>query len=149
MAAAKDFDPLFVAQTIEVAKSDPKRVYVSGSLGDDGAFYVSTVDGGTTFTKHVIALVKPFDERAPLHRGGARPPTRAIGAASTFERAGAQLDSVTDDGAVTFRSVFQGPPLAACTLCRRCHRLGGSGGRFARRDRGLRVHQARKWPSSA
>lgn len=110
-ALAKDFDPLFVAQTIEVAKSDPKRVYVSGSLGDDGAFYVST-DGGTTFTKHVIALVKP-DERAPYI--AAVSPTDA---GRVYVRTGGRSSRllVTDDGGVTFRSVFQGPPLAGFAL---------------------------------
>lgn len=110
-ARAKDFDPLFVAQTIEVAKSDPTRVYVSGSLGDDGAFYAST-DGGVTFTKHVIALVKP-DERAPYI--AAVSPTDAN---RVYVRTGGRSSRllVTDDAGATFRSAFQGPPLAGFAL---------------------------------
>lgn len=110
-ALAKDFSPAFVAQTIEVAKSDPTRVYVSGSTGADGSFFVSK-DGGASFVEKPLTLTKP-DERAPYIAAVApndanRVYVRTGGASSRL--------LVTDDGGDTFRAVFSGAPLAGFAL---------------------------------
>jgi hypothetical protein len=110
-ALASDFEPAFIAQTIEVARSDPSRVYLSGSLGDEGIVFVSS-DGGHTFAKRSIPLEKP-SERAPFL--AAVDPSNA---GRVYVRTGGATSRllVSDDGADTFRSVFSGPPLRGFAL---------------------------------
>jgi photosystem II stability/assembly factor-like uncharacterized protein len=65
-------DPSLLAETIEVAKSDPTRIYVSairslpaadGGLGFEGLVYVSK-DTGATWTKRTVPLIA--GEERPL-----------------------------------------------------------------------------------
>jgi MYXO-CTERM domain-containing protein len=109
--ASADFDPSFIAQTIDAAKSDRNRIYVSGSVGADGALYTSE-NGGTSFTAHAIELVKP-DERAPFI--AAVSPTDAN---RVYVRTGGRSSRllVTDDGGKTFKNVFSGGPLTGFAL---------------------------------
>jgi hypothetical protein len=104
-------DPRAILQTIEVAASDPHRVYVSGArpvAGDGGsgseAVIYASSDDAAHWTPHVIALdtgeTAPFI--AAVDPGNAdRVYVRIKG------NQGSRL-VVTDDGGGTFRTVFTG-----------------------------------------
>ena len=109
-------DFTFIAETIETAKSDPNRIYVSGirstENGAVGVFLAST-DGGQNFTETPIPLVSA-DEHAP-YIGGVDPidPNRVyvrISGASS----GRLL--VSKNGGATFEPIFSGPPLLGFAL---------------------------------
>jgi photosystem II stability/assembly factor-like uncharacterized protein len=59
VALAPRFDPTLLGETVEVAPSDPQRVYVSAVRGDDvgrqGVLLVS-VDGGKRWVERAVAL---------------------------------------------------------------------------------------------
>ncbi|MEO8798119.1 MAG: sialidase family protein, partial [Polyangiaceae bacterium] len=104
-------DPTIIAETIDTAKSDPNRLYVSGIRGQGtnavGVFLAST-DAGKTFTESTITLVST-DEHAPYI--GAVDPTNPdrIYVRIAGSTAGRLLAS--SDGGKTFTPVFSGPPL--------------------------------------
>jgi hypothetical protein len=66
-AVGPAFDPTFRGETVEVAESDPNRLYVSGVRGGGstalGVLFVS-VDGGGTWQERAVALELP-NEKAP------------------------------------------------------------------------------------
>ncbi len=127
-ARASDFEPAFVAQTIEVARSDASRVYVSGNIGDQGVVLVST-DGAKSFVKYSFALERP-NERAPFIAAVAPADPNRV-----YVRTGGATSRllVSDDGAQTFRSVYAGPPLPGFALSPDGARvwLGSADGLFA------------------
>lgn len=104
-------DPSIIAETIDTAKGDPNRLYVSGIRGQGtnavGVFLAST-DGGKTFTESTIPLVST-DEHAPYI--GAVDPTNPdrIYVRIAGSTAGRLLAS--SDGGKTFTPIFSGPPL--------------------------------------
>ena len=61
-------DPSFILETIEVAKSDPHRIYLSGVSGSGAtsiaALFVSEDSGGTWTPRNVP--IDPTNERAPF-----------------------------------------------------------------------------------
>jgi photosystem II stability/assembly factor-like uncharacterized protein len=110
-AANSPFDATFVAETIDVAASDPKRMYVSGSSSGNGVLYVS-VDGGAAFEKRDVPLDKP-KERNPFvaavdPKNADRIYVRTNGTTSRL--------LVSDDAGKTYRPVFSGPPLVGFAL---------------------------------
>ena len=109
----KDIDPTVLFETVEIAESDPSRVYLSGArdkaTGPEGVVLVST-DRGATYTEHVIPLVA--GERAPFI-GAVDPknPDRVyVRTGGSPELAKSRL-LVSDDGAKTFREAWasEGP----------------------------------------
>ena len=109
-------DSTFIAETLDTAKSDPQRIYVSGIRGTGtgavGVFLAST-DGGQNFTETTIPLISA-DEHAP-YIGGVDPSdpnrvyVRIAGASS-----GRLL--VSKNGGGTFEQIFAGPPLLGFAL---------------------------------
>lgn len=101
-------DPSILFETIEIAESDPSRIYLSGArdvgTGREGVVLVSR-DGGGSFESHVVPLRD--GERAP-YIGAVDPsdPDRV------YVRTGGAPDLarsrllVSDDGARTFREAF-------------------------------------------
>ncbi len=107
----QNLDDSFVAETLDAAKSDPQRIYVSGIAGSGNAasgIFLASIDGGKTFTKSVIPLLST-DEHAPFI--GAVDPANAnrVYVRTSGSTTGRLL--VTDDGGATFRTVFSGTPL--------------------------------------
>lgn len=99
-------DPTLILETVEVAASDPARIYLSGVRQNKGVLLVST-DGGATWTEHPVAL-DPMTERAPFiaavdPHNRDRVYVRTQGANDSPSRL-----LVTDDGGSTFRVVFRG-----------------------------------------
>lgn len=98
------FDKALAIETVDVAPSDPERVYLSGlRSGPSGAegVFLSSNDGGLSFAQHTITLAvgeTPFI--AAIDPNDARRVyVRTAGAASN------RL-FVTDDGGESFRLVF-------------------------------------------
>jgi photosystem II stability/assembly factor-like uncharacterized protein len=108
-------DPTLSLDTVEVAPSDPLRVYVSGvrSLGKAvrGALLVSSDDG-----RHFVEESVPLDERDRGVYIGAVDPARAERVyLRTSGDAGSRL-LVTDDAGGSLREVFRGGPLLGFAL---------------------------------
>ena len=109
-------DSTFIAETLDTAKSDPQRIYVSGILGTGtGAvgIFLTSKDGGQSFTETTIPLISA-DEHAP-YIGGVDPSdadrvyVRIAGASS-----GRLL--VSKNAGATFDPIFSGPPLLGFAL---------------------------------
>jgi hypothetical protein len=108
-------DPRAVLQTIEVAASDPHRVYVSGARpiasdgggdggsGTEGVIYASA-DDGAHWTPHVIAF--QAGETAPFI--AAVDPSDADRVYVRIKGNQGSRLVVTDDGGGAFRTVFTG-----------------------------------------
>lgn len=105
------FEPTFIAQTIEVAKSEPQRVYVSGSGDGQGLFYVSD-DGGVTYEKRTVPLEKPAELNPFI--AAVDPNNKDRVYVRTSGKSGRLL--VTDDGGKSFRAVHSGAPLVGFAL---------------------------------
>lgn len=112
-ATGGDVDPTVLFETVEIAESDPSRVYLSGTrdeaAGPVGVVLVSS-DRGATWTEHRIPLVG--GERAP-YIGAVDPanPDRVyVRTGGSPELAKSRL-LVSDDGARTFREAWasEGP----------------------------------------
>ncbi|MEO7112301.1 MAG: sialidase family protein [Polyangiaceae bacterium] len=107
----QNLDDSFVAETLDAAKSDPQRIYISGIRGQgtsaSGVFLAST-DAGKTFTASTIALLSS-DEHAPYI--GAVDPVNANRVYVRTSGATSGRLLVTDDGGTSFRTVFSGTPL--------------------------------------
>jgi hypothetical protein len=101
----------FVAETLDAAKSDSQRIYVSGIRGQgtevSGVFLAST-NGGQNYVESAIPLLSS-DEHAPFI--GAVDPTNANRVYVRTSGATSGRLLVTDDGGATFRTVFNGTPL--------------------------------------
>jgi hypothetical protein len=114
VALAPRFDPTLLGETVEVAPSDPARIYVSAVRGDDaerqGVLLVST-DGAKHWTERATRL--EAKERAPFI--AAVDPKRAD---RIYLRTSASPESptrllVTDDAGKTYRKLLsaKGPLL--------------------------------------
>ncbi len=109
-------DPKTVLETLEVAPSDPHRIYVSGFTGAGanvkGVLFVSN-DDGMTWTPRSIPL-DGANEHAPFiaavdPKNADRVYVRTSGSASSRLL-------VTNDGGMTFTPVFTGTQLAGFAL---------------------------------
>ena len=109
-------DPTAVLETIEIAASDPHRIYVSGFRGAGanvkGLLFVSTDDGATWTTRDVP--LDPANEHAPFlaavdPKNADRVYIRTSGSASSRLL-------VTNDAGMTFTPVFTGTQLAGFAL---------------------------------
>jgi MYXO-CTERM domain-containing protein len=110
-------DPAVQVETIDVAPSDPNRIYVGGSgqriAADGGAVrfgvVLASTDGGASYTQSAIALDPAnFEDLDSAYVSAVDPTTASrvyvrIGGAGAADRL-----LVSDDGATTFRTVFQG-----------------------------------------
>ena len=100
-------DPTIVFETVEVAKSDPTRIYVSGVRGDgateQGVVLVSK-DTGQTWKEYKVPL-DVSTERAP-YVSAVDPSNADRVYVRTKGSAGSRL-LVSDDGAQTFREVLK------------------------------------------
>jgi MYXO-CTERM domain-containing protein len=104
-------DPAILPETIDVAPSDPQRLYISGTiksrLADGGAYptgvFLKSTDGGVTWTQSTLALtgteiapfiaaVDPADAQRFYVRVKGTQGTRVL---------------VTTDGGATFNTVWQ------------------------------------------
>jgi MYXO-CTERM domain-containing protein len=111
--SSPSLDPSVLFETIEIAESDPARVYLSGARdganGPEGVIFVST-SSGASFVEHKIPLVA--GERAPFI--GAVDPKNAD---RVYVRTGGGPDLVksrllvSDDAGKTFREAWasEGP----------------------------------------
>lgn len=107
----QNLDDSFVAETLDAAKSDPQRIYVSGIRGQGtsaSGVFLASIDGGKNFTETTIALLSS-DEHAPFI--GAVDPTNANRVYVRTSGATSGRLLATDDGGVSFRTVFTGTPL--------------------------------------
>ena len=99
-------DPAFILETIEVAKSDPHRVYLSGVSGSGAksiaALFVSEDTGGT-WTQRNVPL-DPTNERAPFI--SAVDPQNADIVYVRTSGAGANRVLVTKDAGKTFTTAY-------------------------------------------
>ena len=98
-------DPLLLVQTVEVAKSDAHRIYVSGTSyranGADAVILMST-DDGAHFARHTFPLAD--NEVAPFI--SAVDPTNADRVYIRVQSSGGSRLVVSDDGGVTFKDKF-------------------------------------------
>ena len=139
-------DEHLLLETIEVARSDPQRLYVSGfrGAGDtlEAILLVSTNNGAAWTQKPV-----PLDgktERAPFI--SAVDPTNPN---RLYVRTGGGATSrllVSDDAGDTFRSVFSGPPMLGFALTEDGSKVfvGGTNGLFEASTTDLAFHQTSK-----
>lgn len=113
-------DPVLVGETVDVAPSDPDRVYLSGEydlVSGRTGYLLTSSDRGRTFDRHAIPLVE--GERAVFI--AAVDPTNSD---RVFLRTDAEPGTVgrlivTDDRGATFRTVFSGKgSLAGFALAR-------------------------------
>ena len=115
-ALGTPIDPTAVLETIEVAASDPHRLYVSGFSGTGanlkGVLYVST-DDGTTWAPEVVPL-DTSTENAPYI--AAVDPTNADRVYVRTNGKNASRLLVTSDAGKSFTSVFTGAQLAGFAL---------------------------------
>jgi photosystem II stability/assembly factor-like uncharacterized protein len=100
-------DPTIVFETVEVAKSDPLRMYVSGVRGSgttEQGVVLTSKDGGKNWFEHVVPL-DTTTERAPFVSAvDPTNPDRVY--VRTKGSAGSRL-LVTDDGGVGFKEVLK------------------------------------------
>ena len=126
-------DPSVLSETVEVAKSNPHRFYVSAVKGAGatatGLLYVSDDDGASWAVRQVP--LDPKNERAPFV--GAVDPTNAD---RIYVRTGGGSMSsrllVSDDAGITFRAVYTGAPMLGFALSPDGSKvfLGGGDGLF-------------------
>jgi MYXO-CTERM domain-containing protein len=109
-------DPAVQVETIEVARSDPKRIYIGGATrraaADGGtervAVVLVSVDGGASYVQSVIPLLAPFETSNGAAFVSAVDPHDAN---RVYVRIGdfiADRLVVSVDGAATFNTAFQG-----------------------------------------
>jgi len=98
-------DPTIEIETVEVAASDPTRVYLSGSRGGEGprqGVFLTSNDKGATWIEHAIDL-DPMSERAPFI--AAVDPMRADRVYVRTHGVASRL-LVTDDGGESFDTAY-------------------------------------------
>jgi MYXO-CTERM domain-containing protein len=112
-------------ETIELAASDPNRIYIGGSgrqvAADGGIELVAIVlvskNGGSSYSQTTIPLVPPYE---PSHGAAFVSAVDPTNADRVYVRIGDGVVDrllVSDDGAGTFRTVYQGVgPLNAFAL---------------------------------
>ncbi|MFO0677385.1 MAG: hypothetical protein U0169_12695 [Polyangiaceae bacterium] len=109
-------DPRAISETIEVADSDPNRIYVSAIRGEDkkreGLVFVST-DGGAKFVERKVPIVLA-DERAPFLAAVDPKNADRIYVRTSGPEKNRLL--VSDDAGKKFRAVFTGGPLLGFSL---------------------------------
>ena len=111
-----DLDDGFVAETLDAAKSDPQRIYVSGIRGqgtDASGVFLASTNGGQNYVETTIALLSS-DEHAPFIGGVDPTNANRVYVRTSGATSGRLL--VTDDGGATFRTVFTGTPLVGFAL---------------------------------
>jgi hypothetical protein len=109
-------DPMLIVETVDVAASDPKRIYVSAIVGEEttiGAYLLSSSDRGTTWERRSIPL-DFASERAPFI--AAVDPKNADRVYVRSSGGGASRLLVTDDAGKTFRAVFSGGEMLGFAL---------------------------------
>jgi hypothetical protein len=108
-------DSSLILETVDVAPSDPHRLYVTGVTGTNdndtmGVFLVSK-DDGTTWAKHPFMLDATAKERAPFIAGvDPKNPERLYVRTQSSDMGGPSRLLVTDNASAdnpTFRVVFQ------------------------------------------
>jgi MYXO-CTERM domain-containing protein len=109
-------DPDMEVETLEVATSDPMRLYVGGAKwqpdGDGGVERIAVVltsrNGGMTYVPGTIPLVPPYEPSRGAAFVSAVDPANAN---RVYVRLGDLVVDrllVSDDGAATFQTVYQG-----------------------------------------
>ncbi|MEO8874745.1 MAG: hypothetical protein ABI461_04080 [Polyangiaceae bacterium] len=109
-------DNSFVAETLDAAKSDPQRIYVSGIRGQGTAIsgiFLASTNGGQSFTESLIPLLSS-DEHAPFI--GAVDPVNANRVYVRTSGATSGRLLVTENGGTDFKTIFTGPPLMGFAL---------------------------------
>jgi photosystem II stability/assembly factor-like uncharacterized protein len=115
-AQGTPLDPTLLAETLDYARSDAQRLYVSGVRGEGktakGILFVST-DAGSTWTERAVPL-DATSERGPFI--AAVDPTNADRVyVRTFGTDSGRL-FVTDDAGKTFRVIYTGGQLLGFAL---------------------------------
>ena len=114
-------EPDIAVETIDIAPSDPDTLYIGGArtlLGDDGSIgrtgvVLASTNGGASYTATDIALELPleFESSAFVSAVDPNDPKRVYVriSQSTESSATSNVDRllVSDDGAVSFRTVYQ------------------------------------------
>ena len=114
-------DPTLVVDTVEIAKSEPSRMYVTAKRfgATTELFLLESQNGGSSFTSHAIAL--DGDERGAFVCGvdpknANRVYVRTLAYPETGAGAIGSRLLVSDDGGQTFVERFQGAPLLGFAL---------------------------------
>jgi hypothetical protein len=108
-------DPAVQVETIEVARSDPGRIYIGGVSHEPGveggsdrvAVVLASTNAGTSYALTAIPLASPFETTQGAAYVSAVDPSNAQ---RVYVRIGDYVVDrllVSDDGAMTFRTVFQ------------------------------------------
>ncbi len=109
-------EPDVQVETIEIAPSDPNRIYIGGArtlLGADGSVnrigvVLASTDGGATYAETTIAFQLPqeFESGAFVSAIDPNDPERVY---VRISQSATSVDRliVSDDGAATFRTVYQ------------------------------------------
>ncbi len=114
---AQDGTPIqsdLVAETIDVAPSDPNRIYIGGGhtmVDDDGSLsgegvVLASTNGGASYTTTTIPLIAPYETQGAAYVSAVDPtdPQRVY---VRIHDAFVDRLLVSDDGAATFRTVYQ------------------------------------------
>jgi hypothetical protein len=102
-----NLDPEVLPETIDVAPSDPLRVYLSGTRSIGGVavgVFLASVDGGKTWAQTVLPMT-PKVELAPYI--AAVDPTDAKRAYVRFKATNGSRLAMTTDGGATFKDLWQ------------------------------------------
>lgn len=114
--AAASIDPTLIVETLDFARSDPKRIYVSASRVDpsvEASLFTST-DGAQAFTRHPIPLV-PGETNAfiaavdPNDADRVYVRTVSTGADGSATLVGGRI-LVTTNGGTSFKEIWSGGP---------------------------------------
>jgi hypothetical protein len=108
------FDSDLLAETIDVAPSDPNVVYIGGGrtmLADDGSLVgegvvMASTNGGATFATTKIPLLAPYETQGAAYVSAVDPanPQRVY---VRIHDVFVDRLLVSDDGAATFRTIYQ------------------------------------------
>ncbi len=113
-AVGGPIEPDVLVETIDVAPSDPNRIYVGGArtmFGSDGSFrrtglVLASTNGGASYTATEIPLVPPYETQASAYVT-AIDPTNPDRVYVRISDSAVDRLVVSDDGAATFRTAYQ------------------------------------------
>jgi hypothetical protein len=109
-------DPAVQVETIDVAPSDPNRIYIGGALRRTTAeagietlgVVLASTDGGASYVESLIPLTFPYETNQGVAFLSAVDPKSPDRLYVRIRDVSVDRLLVSDDGAATFRTVYQG-----------------------------------------